>query len=50
MMFLRIFGRWIRFNRAEIETVEESMALQENFPETKGSTQTDTILFYLADN
>jgi hypothetical protein len=37
MKFLRIFGQWIRFNGTEVEAVEESAALQENFPETEGS-------------
>jgi hypothetical protein len=36
MTFLRIFGQWIRFNDIEVEAVEESAALHENFPETQG--------------
>jgi uncharacterized UBP type Zn finger protein len=34
MTFLRILGQWIRFNDTEVETVEESAALHENFSET----------------
>jgi hypothetical protein len=48
MTFLRIFGQWIRFNDTEVEAVEESAALHENFPETEGSPQTATILLYVA--
>jgi hypothetical protein len=50
MMFLKIFGQWIRFNDTEVESVEESAALRENFPETERSPQTATILLYVADN
>jgi hypothetical protein len=50
MKFLRIFGQWIRFNDTEVEAVEESAALHENFPETEGSPQTATILLHVADN
>jgi hypothetical protein len=50
MMFLRIFGQWIRFHDAEVEAVEESAALHENFPETEGSHQTAIILLYVTDN
>jgi hypothetical protein len=50
MTFLRIFGQWIRFNDFEVEAVEESAALSENFPGTEGSLQTATILLYVADN
>jgi ubiquitin C-terminal hydrolase len=50
MTFLRIFGQWIRLNDTEVEAVEESVALHENFPETKGSAQTATILLYVAHN
>jgi hypothetical protein len=50
MMFVRIFDQWIRFNDTEVEGVEESAALHENFPETEGSPQTATILLYVADN
>jgi hypothetical protein len=50
MMFLKIFGRWIRFNDTEVEDVEESAALHENFPETEGSPQTAIILLCVADN
>jgi hypothetical protein len=49
MMFLRIFSRWIRFHNTKAETVEESAARQESFPETEGSTQTATILLHVAD-
>jgi hypothetical protein len=49
-MFLRIFGQWIRFNDTEVEAVEQSAVLYENFPETEGSPQTTTILLYVADN
>jgi hypothetical protein len=49
-MFLRIFGGWIRFDDTEIEVLEESVALHENFPETDGSPQTGTILLYVAYN
>jgi hypothetical protein len=47
---LRIFGQWISFNDTQVETVEESAALHENFPETDTSPQTATILLYVADN
>jgi uncharacterized UBP type Zn finger protein len=50
MMFLRIFGQWIRFNDTEVETVEESAVLHENFPETERFPQTATVLLYVADN
>jgi uncharacterized UBP type Zn finger protein len=50
MMFLRIFSQWIRFNDTEVEAIEESAALHENFPETEGSPQTATILLFVADN
>jgi ubiquitin C-terminal hydrolase len=48
--FLRIFGQWIRFNDTEVEAVEESAALHENFPETEESPQTATILLYVTNN
>jgi hypothetical protein len=35
-MFLGIFGRRIPLNDTEVESVEESVALQDNFPETEG--------------
>jgi hypothetical protein len=41
--FFRVFGEWIRFNDTKVEAVEESAALEENFPETEGSPQTATI-------
>jgi ubiquitin C-terminal hydrolase len=50
MTFLRIFGSWIQFDDTEVEAVEESAALHENFPERERSPQTATILLYLADN
>jgi ubiquitin C-terminal hydrolase len=50
MTFLRICGQWIWFNDTEVEAVEESAALHENFPEAEGSPQTATILLYVADN
>jgi hypothetical protein len=50
MTFLRLFGQWIRSNDAKVEVVEESAALHENFPETKGSPQTATILLCGTDN
>jgi hypothetical protein len=34
----------------EVEAVEESAALQENFAETEGFSQTAIILLSLADN
>jgi hypothetical protein len=50
MMFLGIFGQWIRFHGTEVEAVEESAAWHENFPETEGPPQTATILLYVVDN
>jgi hypothetical protein len=50
MTVLRIFGQWIRFNGTEVEAVEESAALHENFQETEESPQIATILLYVADN
>jgi 3-phosphoglycerate kinase len=50
MTFLRIFSQWIRFNGTEVEAVEESVAIDENFPEAQGSFQTATILLSVADN
>jgi hypothetical protein len=50
MTFLRICSQWIRFSGTEVEAVEESAALRESFPETEGSSQTATILLYVADN
>jgi ubiquitin C-terminal hydrolase len=48
--FLSIFGQWIRCNDTEVENIEESAALHENFPETAESLQTATTLPYVADN
>jgi hypothetical protein len=39
MTFLRTFGRRIRLNNIGVEAVEESAALQDNFPETEGPSQ-----------
>jgi hypothetical protein len=39
MTFLRIFSRQIQLNDAKVEAVEEWAALQDNFPETEGSSQ-----------
>jgi uncharacterized UBP type Zn finger protein len=50
MMFLRMFGQWIRFNDTDVEAVKASAALEENFPETEGSPQTATFLLYMAEN
>jgi ubiquitin C-terminal hydrolase len=48
--FLGISGQWIRFNNTEVEAIEESAAFHENSPETEGSPQTATTLFYMTDN
>jgi hypothetical protein len=37
-------------NGTEVEAVEESAAIHENFPETEESHQTATILLSVADN
>jgi hypothetical protein len=50
MTFLRIFGQWIRFNDTEVEAVEGTAALHQNFSETEGSPQIAAILLYVADN
>jgi hypothetical protein len=50
MTFLRIFSQWIRFNDIEVEAVEKSAALHENFPETEASLETATILLDVAGN
>jgi hypothetical protein len=39
MTFLRIFDWRIRLNDTRVEAVEESAALQDNFPETEGGSQ-----------
>jgi hypothetical protein len=44
MTFLRIFGRRIRLNDTGVEAVEESAALQDNFPETEGPQVMNVIL------
>jgi hypothetical protein len=48
--FLRLLGQWVRFNDVEVDPVEESAALQDNFPDKDGSTQTASILLYMAEN
>jgi ubiquitin C-terminal hydrolase len=48
--FLRFLGPWVRFNDVEVDPVEESAALQDNFPDKDGSTQTASILLDLAEN
>jgi hypothetical protein len=47
---LNLFGQWIRFDGTDIQSAEESAALQETFPGTEGSTQTASILLDVADN
>jgi hypothetical protein len=49
MTFLRIFGRRIRLSGTAVEVVEESAALQDNFPETEGPSQA-TVLLCVATN
>jgi ubiquitin C-terminal hydrolase len=48
--FLRIFGQWIRFNDTQVDFVNESNALEDNFPENEESTQTAIILLYVVDD
>jgi uncharacterized UBP type Zn finger protein len=48
--FLMVFGQWIRFDDLSVEDVLESAALEDNFPEADGSTQTATLLLYVSDN
>jgi hypothetical protein len=50
MTFLRAFGQWVRFNYTEVEAVEESAAIHENFPETERSPHPAIGLLYVADN
>jgi uncharacterized UBP type Zn finger protein len=48
--FLRIFGQWILFNDRQVDFVNESKALEDNFPENEQSTQTAIILLYVVDD
>jgi ubiquitin C-terminal hydrolase len=48
--FLRVFGKWVRFDDTDVQEVPESAALEENFPEVEDSTQTASILLYVSDN
>jgi hypothetical protein len=48
--FLRAFGQWFRFDDTHVQEVTESQALDDNFPEMEGCTQTASILLYLSDN
>jgi ubiquitin C-terminal hydrolase len=42
--FVRVFGQWIRFHDIVVTPVNESAALEDNFPEEDGSAQTASIL------
>jgi hypothetical protein len=42
--FVRVFGQWNRFDDWDIEAVNESGALGENFPDPAASNQTAGIL------
>jgi hypothetical protein len=48
--FGRVSGQWIRFDGIDVEAVSESAALENNFPETDGSTRTANVLFSVSDN
>jgi hypothetical protein len=48
--FLSAFGQWVRFDDIDVQEVTESQALDDNFPEMEGSTQTASILLYLSDH
>jgi hypothetical protein len=48
--FLNIFGQWILFNDRQVDFVNESNALEDNFPENEESTQTAIILLYVLDD
>jgi ubiquitin C-terminal hydrolase len=45
--FLRIYGQWFLFDGTEVQSVSESAALNDNFPEAVWSTQTASILLYV---
>ena len=49
MAFLKISGQWMRFNDTEVEAINQSAALEDNFLENEHSTQTATILLYVSD-
>jgi ubiquitin C-terminal hydrolase len=49
MAFLKISRQWMRFNDTEVEAINQSAALEGNFPENDRSTQTATILLYASD-
>jgi hypothetical protein len=48
--FLRVFGQWVRFDDTDVQPVDESAALEDNFPEIEDSSQTASILLYVSDN
>jgi hypothetical protein len=48
--FIKIFNWWFRFDDRNVDAVEKSAAVRENFPQAEGSTQTGRILIYAADN
>jgi hypothetical protein len=49
MAFPKISGHWMRFNDTEVEAINQSAALEDNFPENDRSTQTATILLCVSD-
>jgi uncharacterized UBP type Zn finger protein len=48
--FIKVFARWFRFDHRNVDAVEKSAAVQENFPQAESSTQTASILLYMGDN
>jgi hypothetical protein len=45
---VRVFRQSFRFDDTDVQAVDESVALKDNFPETDGSTQAASILFYVS--
>jgi hypothetical protein len=48
--FLRAFRQCVRFDDTHVQEVPESPAVDDNFPEIEGLSQTSSILLYMSDN
>jgi hypothetical protein len=48
LIVVRVFGQWFRLDDTDVQAVDKSVALEDNFPETDGSTQAASILFYVS--
>jgi hypothetical protein len=49
MVFPRISEQWMPFNDTQVEAINQSAALEDNFPENDRLTQTATILLSVSD-